>query len=131
MIKKKIIISFFILFLGFAYIYFFSSFVFPWQKNNVIQTTLNWGGLAEFPEKIENLSIEKDGNLFSRTFLIEFNANQIEIQNWIIKSKRLKNNIPEVHDEIKTYKIYPGENGSFGGKVSIDKGKVIICMSWS
>lgn len=119
------------MFLGFAYIYFFSSFVFPWQKDNVIQTTLNWGGLAEFPEKIENLSIEKDGNLFSRTFLIEFNANQIEIQNWIIKSKRLKNNMPEVHDEIKTYKIYPGENGSFGGKVSIDKGKVIICMSWS
>ena len=131
MIKKKIIILGLFLFLGFAYLNFFSSIVFPWQKESVIQTTLNWGGLAELPKEIENLSVEKDGSLFSRTFIIELNASQNEIQNWIINSKRLKNNMPKVHNEIKTYKIYPGENESFGGKVSIEKGKVIICMSWS
>ena len=131
MIKKKIIILGLFLFLGFAYLNFFSSIVFPWQKESVIQTTLNWGGLAELPKEIENLSVEKDGSLFSRTFIIEFNASQNEIQNWIINSKRLKNNMPKVHNEIKTYEINPGENESFGGKVSIEKGKVIICMSWS
>lgn len=79
MIKKKIIILGLFLFLGFAYLNFFSSIVFPWQKESVIQTTLNWGGLAELPKEIENLSVEKDGSLFTRTFIIEFNASQIEI----------------------------------------------------
>ena len=82
MIKKKIIILGLFLFLGFAYLNFFSSIVFPWQKESVIQTTLNWGGLAELPKEIENLSVEKDGSLFSRTFIIEFNE-KYEYSNYI------------------------------------------------
>lgn len=126
----KIFGSLLFLLLVFIYLNFFSSIVFPWQKENAIQTTLNWGGLAELPNGTENLSVEKDGSMFTRTFIIKFNANQTEIENWILNSKRLKNNKPKVRDEIKIYEIYPGEKESFGGKVIVENGTVIIRMSW-
>ena len=110
---------------------FFTSVVFPWQKQEAIETTLESGGLAELPINAENVGVKKDGNIFTRTFIIEFKANESEIENWILKSKRLKNVEPKMRRQIKTYEIYPGGNKSFGGKVSIENGNVTIRMSWS
>jgi hypothetical protein len=120
-----------LLFSVFVYLNFFTSIVFPWQKEEAIETTLNWGGLAALPTEAKNVSVEEEGNIFTRTFTVEFKANQSEIENWILKSKRLKNNIPKVSGETIIYDIYPGEIESFGGKVSVEKGKVRIVMSWS
>lgn len=127
----KILSSLLFILLVFTYLNFFSSFVFPWQEKEAIKTTLSWGGLAELPEKAENLTVEKSGSMFTRTFIIKFNASQRDIESWISKSKRLQGNKPKLSDKLKTYKIYPGENESFGGKVSIENEKVIIQMSWS
>lgn len=127
----KILASLLFVLLVIGYLNFFSSIVFPWQKAEAIKTTLNWGGLAELPKEVENLSVEKSGSMFTRTFTIEFNADQKEIENWILNSKRLKNNKPKVKGVNETYEIYPGENESLGGKVSIGKRKVTIRMSWS
>jgi hypothetical protein len=127
----KILASLLFVFLVFTYFNFFSSIVFPWQKTEVIKTTLNWGGLAELPKEAENLNVEKSGSMFTRTFIIEFNSDQKEIEKWILNSKRLKNNKPKVKGVNETYEIYPGENESLGGKVSIEKGKVTIRISWS
>ncbi|WP_396187069.1 hypothetical protein [Flavobacterium sp.] len=127
----KILASLLFFILVFGYLNFFSSIVFPWQKAEAIKVTLNWGGLAELPKGAENLSVKKNGSMFTRTFTIEFDANQKEIENWILNSKRLKNNKPKVKGVNKTYEIYPGENESFGGKVSVENRKVTIRMSWS
>ncbi|MFM2213647.1 MAG: hypothetical protein RL427_910 [Bacteroidota bacterium] len=127
----KIIASLLFVLLVCAYLNFFSSIVFPWQKTEAIKTTLNWGGLAELPKEAENLSVAKSGSMFTRTFTIEFNADQKEIENWILNSNRLKNNKPNLKGVNEIYNIYPGENESLGGKVIIEKGKVIIRMSWS
>ncbi|MBG7612938.1 hypothetical protein IU405_11835 [Polaribacter sp. BAL334] len=127
----KILGSLLFLLLVFVYLNFFSSFIFPWQEKDAIQTTLNWGGLAELPKEAENLTVEKEGSAFTRTFIVKFNANQKEIENWILNSKRLKNNKPKVSGETKSYEVHPGENESFGGKVSVEKGLVTIRMSWS
>jgi hypothetical protein len=127
----KILVSLLFVLLVFGYLNFFSSIVFPWQKAEAIKTTLNWGGLAELPKEAESLSVEKSGSMFTRTFTIEFNAEQKEIENWILNSKRLKNNKPKVKGINETYEIYPGENESFGGKVTVEMGKVTIRMSWS
>ena len=127
----KILASLLFVLLVFGYFNFFSSIVFPWQKAEAIKTTLNWGGLAELPKEAENLSVEKSGSIFTRAFTIEFNADQKEIKNWILNSKRLKNNKPKVKGVNEIYEIYPGENESLGGKVSIKKGKITIRMSWS
>ena len=115
----------------FLYLNFFTSIVFPWKKQEAIKTTLDWGGLAELPKNAKNVCVEKEGSAFTTTFIVEFKANESEIDNWIIKSKRLKNAEPKMRRHIKTYEIYPGENKSFGGKVSIENGTVTIRMSWS
>ena len=131
--NKKIKIIGLLLFLVSIFIYLdlFSSIVFPWQRKEAIETTLNWGGLAELPKEAEIVNVKKLGSAFTRTFIVEFKLNQSEIENWIQKSKRLKNTEPKMWGQTKTYEIHPGENESLGGKVSVENGKVTIRMSWS
>jgi hypothetical protein len=115
----------------YIYLQFFSGYVFPWDKQEAIQTTTEWGGLAPLPAEMEEIDIEKEGSLFTRQFIIEFTASQEQIQNWIKNSKRLKNNSPEEKALKKIYNIHPGEVESFGGNVEIEGNNVKINMSWS
>ncbi|MNK62699.1 hypothetical protein D3C87_818860 [compost metagenome] len=103
----------------------------PWNKDEVIKTTLKWGGLKELPTNSEIITLEKRGSIFTRQFIIEFVSSENEIKNWIKKSKRLKNNQPKSDTNKMIYEIYPGEDDSFGGKVEIKKDTVKINMSWS
>ncbi|WP_179007485.1 hypothetical protein [Winogradskyella forsetii] len=120
----------FILFL--AFIYISNAYVLPWEKEEAIQATLEMGGLNELPSGIKNLQIDKRGTIFTRQFIIELEfEDSKEIDNWIKQSKRLKNNVPKIKDNIKTYEIFPGENDAYGGKVEIQDKKVRIDMSWS
>lgn len=104
----------------------------PWKKKEAIQATLEMGGLNELPNGIKNLQIDKRGSTFTRQFIIEFELDDSKkIDDWIKKSKRLKDNVPKIKGNIKVYEIYPGENDSYGGKVEIKDKKVRIDMSWS
>lgn len=101
------------------------------DKNSALKAALQWGGLAALPSKASNLTIQKKGSIFTRQIIIEFDSDSSEIKQWIDKSKRLQNNIPQINKGIKVYEIYPGENGAFGGKVEINQQKVHINMCWS
>lgn len=109
----------------------FPNTVFPWNKKEAIGITLDWGGLAKLPEGAKITKVRKEGTMFSRTFVIEFKAPEDNIKNWIINSKRLKDNEPKTDQQVKTYEVYPGEEESMGGKVIIENEKVTIRMSWS
>ncbi|MCH2032275.1 MAG: hypothetical protein MK202_02050 [Tenacibaculum sp.] len=132
-IIKTLILSLigaFLLFL--TYILISNAYVLPWKKKEAIQATLDIGGLNELPSGIKNLQIDKRGSFFTRQFIIEFEFEDSKIiDNWIKHSKRLKNNIPKIKGDIKTYEIYPGENDAYGGKVEIQDKKIRIDMSWS
>ena len=121
----------FVIILALIYLNFFSNIVFSWKKKDAIETTQNWGGLSNLPSSIENIKVEQKGSMFTRQFIVEFNANPKEIQKWIINSKRLKNNIPKINYKTEIYEIHPGEKGAFGGKVEIEGTKVLINMSWN
>ncbi|MCF2875632.1 MULTISPECIES: hypothetical protein [unclassified Tenacibaculum] len=126
---KVFIVSFTLILCHF---YISNSYVFPWEKQNVIQTTLEWGGLYKLPSEIKNLTIEKRGNPFTRQFIIEFEVNDPnEIDLWIKQSKRLKDNFPKINSNVKIYEVYPGEQKSIDGTVEIQGEKVKINMSWS
>lgn len=106
----------------------------PWERANAIETTLKWGGLSGLPEGVEIVSVETEGSMFTRTFLLEFNLSREELREWISSSKRLKGKSPVIDkDGTKRYEIYPGEEGSIGGTVRIDPevGSVKIIMTWS
>ncbi|MTE27281.1 hypothetical protein [Winogradskyella ouciana] len=118
--------------LFFTYIYISSIYVLPWEKQEAIEATIEMGGLDELPQGIKNLSIKKRGSIFTRQYIIEFELdNAKEIDNWIKRSKRLKDNIPKIKGNTKTFEIYPGENDSYGGEVEINDNKIRIDMSWS
>jgi hypothetical protein len=121
----------FVIIIVLIYLNSFSNIVFPWRKDEAINTTLSWGGLYKLPEHIENFEIEQRGSAFTRQFIIKFNSDQKEIKKWILNSKRLKNNVPKINYKTKIYEIYPGENGAMGGKVEIEGIKVLINISWS
>lgn len=114
------------------FFYISNSYVLPWEKEEVIETTLEWGGLNELPKDIKNLKIDKRGSIFTRQFIIEFEVNHLkQINDWIHKSKRLKNNTPTIKEDKRIFLIYPGEQGANGGKVEIYGKEVKINMSWS
>ena len=127
----KALAAFFILFILYMYIEVFSGFVLPWDKQEAIQTTLEWGGLAPLPVPIRGIAIEKKGSPFTREFIIKFTASDKQLKDWIKKSKRLKDNIPKLQGSRRIYDIHPGEAGSFGGNVEIEGNTVIIDISWS
>jgi len=110
---------------------YFSTYVFPWHRESAIKATIEIGGLSKLPYDLNNLEIEKYGGMFTRQFIIKFHSSKEEIQNWINKSKRLKSATPKSNGLKKTYEIYPGENGTFGGKVEIQGNDVLIDMSSS
>lgn len=131
--RKAIKIIFALLLLGmfFLYINYFSSFVMPWQRDEAIQSALEWGQLDKLPPDAEIISLEKRGSIFTRQFIIEVESSEIEIKNWMMKSKGFKNIQPKVKNETKTYEIHIRESKAYGGKVEIKGNKVLVNMSWS
>ncbi|MGE6355139.1 hypothetical protein ACQKCJ_14825 [Flavobacterium sp. NPDC079362] len=131
MIKDKMIyfLVFVIILLG--YLNYFSTYVMPWQKEEAIKSALLWGGLKEIPKNAKIINLEKHGSSFTKQFIIEFTSSKSELEQWIRKSKRLKNNIPKIQLNIRTYEIHPGEINSYGGRVKIKQDTVSINMSWS
>ena len=125
------IFSFCFLCVAIIIIGYFTNVIFPWERTKSIQEAIDMGGLSELPIEAENIEIEKRGSMFTRQYVIEFDCTEAEIEKWIDKSKRLKNNIPKIEGKTKIYEIYPGEKGAMGGKVKIEKSKVSVNMSWS
>ena len=122
------------LFIGLVVVPYFTNTIMPWERNNAIETTLLWGGMAELPEQTYNLNVQTSGGMFNRTYFLEFSLPSEEIQQWIDKSKRLKDQTPSLRSNgTKLYEIYPGEDGAIGGTVLVNlpQGTVKIKMAWS
>jgi len=112
---------------------YFSNTIKPENRQNAIETALKWGGLTALPENARVISIHQKGSMFTREFIVEFICKPEELENWITKSKGLKDLIPLKNDDGWFIYQVNGFEGSIGGKVTIDKSKskVIIDMSWS
>jgi len=115
----------------FLYIIWFSPFVMPWQREDVIKCALSWGQLEKLPDNAEIVSMEKRGSIFTRQFIIEFESSESEINKWMHQSKGFQNNIPKIIKNTKVYEIHPKSLQSYGGRVEITGNKVLINMSWS
>lgn len=108
----------------------FTNYIFPWEKKDAIETTLDWSGISQLPVTNDNISIEKRGSLFTRQFILEFETSDKNTEDWIKKETVFKNINPIQKNNLRTYNI-KGKNGSIGGKIIIENKKVLINMSWS
>lgn len=109
----------------------FSNYVFPWQKKNAIETTLNWAGLSKLPVNGDDVSVIKKGSMFTRQFVLEFETTQENIENWIKTEVSFRNISFTTKNNRTIYNFHPGKENSFGGTITIQNNKVLINMSWS
>lgn len=133
-IKRAVLVLFivFLLFLGLVVVPYFANMVMPWQRAEIIETALTWGGLKELPSNAEVISVETKGSMFNREFIIKFECERQPLENWMGENG-LDNSVPtEAEDGLRVYQV-AGHEGAIGGKVLVDleKGKVVIDMSWS
>ena len=102
----------------------------PWEKEDTIKTALSWGELAPLPDSAYDISVEKQGSVSTREYIVEFYCEQKEIDKWIKLSNGLHNLEPStVENGIIEYHVR-GQVGTISGTVSIDKkkGRVVIDM---
>jgi len=124
----------FLLFIGLFVIPYFANIIMPWDRSDAIEAAITWGGLADLPDAAEDISVGTEGSMFTRTFIVRFELDNDAIDAWIKKSARMKNIVPFTDEEgTQLYEIRPGEEGSIGGTVLIDRlnHRVMISMSWS
>jgi len=104
----------------------------PAKQKEMTIIILEWGRLAPFPANATNVSIETEGNSFTRSFRASFVAPKQEIQAWIKDSPGINTVTPQVlsDDKVK-YIIEPG-GGANIAEVTIDfaLNQVNIYVSW-
>ncbi len=104
----------------------------PAKQKEMMALLLEWGRLAPFPASATGVSIQTEGNLFTRSFHARFVAPEHDIKSWIEDSPGLHEALPEELDSnIVQYVITPG-GGANKAEVIIDYAweKVDIYVSW-
>lgn len=102
------------------------------KQEEMMSLVLEWGRLAPFPAKATNVSIETEGNSFTRSFHASFVASQQDIQTWIKDSPGINEATPEnLSDNKVKYIIAPG-GGANSAEVTIDftLNTVEVYVSW-
>ncbi|AYB30385.1 hypothetical protein [Chryseolinea soli] len=75
----------FFLFIGLFVVPYFANIVMPWDRAEAIEIATRWGGLADLPDAAEDISVDTEGGMFTRTFIIEFELDNNAIDAWIKK----------------------------------------------
>ncbi len=102
------------------------------KQKEMMAMVLEWGRLSPFPASATHVSVETEGNSFTRSFRARFVAPQQDIQAWINDSPGLKEAVPEeLSDNKVKYIIIPG-GGANQAEVTIDYvlSQVEIYVSW-
>lgn len=127
-----ILLAVVMLFIGLFVIPYFGNIVMPWNRTAAIEAALEWGGLPALPKGSKIVSVDTEGGMSSREFIIEFECDKESLDAWIKQSGLHKLTPVKEENGIKVYRV-EGQKGSIGGYVYIDenKGNVVIDMSWS
>jgi hypothetical protein len=104
----------------------------PAKQNEMMALVLEWGRLSRIPASATHISIETEGNSFTRSFRVGFVAPKQDIESWIKDSPGLHETPSEELSNSKVkYIIAPG-GGANRAEVTIDYvlSQVEIYVSW-
>jgi hypothetical protein len=103
------------------------------KQVEIVEVTLEWGRLAPFPDGIENLSVQTEGNLFTRSFRVSFTSTNEEIKKWVTESPGLADAKIEVMEDGKQrYVITPGGGANYAEVIiDFESSMVQVYVSWS
>ena len=100
------------------------------NDEEAIDLALEWGDLAELPKTVENIEVESEGGIFTRTFRITFEADSDEIGTWLESSEGISDATIEKSDVTK-YIISPKDANRVEVSINEANGSVEIYASWS
>lgn len=100
--------------------------------HSAIEATKEWARLNEFPQTARNFTVETGGNLFSREFVVEFEAATADVEKWLSESPGTSSVVPVVSGPVRRYKIEPG-GGAQRAELEFNEttGRVKIHAVWS
>ena len=99
---------------------------------SALEATKEWARTAEFPSSAGSIDVEITGGVFSRGFVVTFDAPLADINNWIDKSPGSSNVTPENTNGTRTYSIEAGGGAQFAEiQVDDEKQTVTIRTYWS
>lgn len=105
----------------------------PIEKKSMVECTIEWGRLADFPDSKSDFIINTEGSSFTRSFRCSFYIPKNDLDEWIRKSPGLKDaEIQTLEPTKQKYIIRPGGGAGYAEAI-IDSEKcfVQIYVSWS
>ena len=130
---KKLFWAFVVLFLLASIIVPTLNYLAKGDSQEMIETTLEWGRLAPFPENLQKLEIVALGNAFTREFRawIKFNDKE-SLEKWIQDSPGLQDAVKEERSGIIHYDIKPGGGAAHAeADIDMETKSVQIDVYWS
>jgi hypothetical protein len=102
------------------------------NRQSAIAAATVWARLAPLPPSARNLQVEVKGSMFTREFVITFDASPAVLQQWLASSPGPASASPTGAGSITTYAIAPGGGAGFA-EVTVDHraGRVVIRTYWS
>jgi hypothetical protein len=101
-------------------------------RQSAIDAATTWGRLAPLPPSAQNVQVEVNGSMFTREFVITFDAAPAVIQQWIAASPGPSSATTSTAGSITTYAIKPGGGAQFAEvKVDSSTNRVVIRTHWS
>lgn len=102
------------------------------DPQSAIDTTIEWAQLAPLPHSARNVEVDVKGSMFTREFVITFDAPAADIKRWIAASPGPSSATITVAGAITTYAITPGGGAQFAEvKVDAELNRVVVRTYWS
>ena len=103
------------------------------SRESAIAATREWARLSPLPQSAVNLNIAIKGSMFTREFIIKFEAPSGDVQKWLSSSPGTTQTTPIQQDDGSLrYEIDPGGGAQFAEvTVSKDGTRVRIRAYWS
>ena len=97
-----------------------------------LAATKEWARLNEFPATATNFRVETRGNMFTRGFVVQFDAPLADIDTWLNESPGTRKVTPTLQGRVRKYSIEPG-GGAQHAELELDEtnGHVTINTYWS
>ena len=105
----------------------------PEKQAEMLNLTLEWGRLAPIPDCKTDLTIQTEGNAFTRAFRSSFYLPKEDLTVWISSSPGLCDaQIENLNQSIHKYTISPGDGAQYAeATIDYDSGFVQLYVYWS
>ena len=102
------------------------------NRQSAIDAASTWAKVAPIPASAQNVRVDVKGSMFTREFVITFDAPLAAIRQWVAASPGPSSAAPSTVGSITTYAITPDGGAGFA-EVKVDSGanRVVIRAYWS